>query len=142
MLVKFQHHCSFELKDMEFLVTLGLLSNSLDSKAISEFFGHDSLNFISKLNTNIVRHKIYISCLKMMIFRWWKNAPRIFLKFLSTNEHNRCKIHLSPSSLRMFSNRSILISLSSQVEPRCALLNAYTHLFFNLEAIHQLPMAM
>jgi hypothetical protein len=58
MLVKFQHHCSLELKDMEFLVTLGLLSNSLDSKAISKFFRHDSLNFISKLNTNIGRLKI------------------------------------------------------------------------------------
>jgi hypothetical protein len=39
MLVKFQYHYSFELRDMEFLVTLGILSNSLDSKAISEFSG-------------------------------------------------------------------------------------------------------
>jgi hypothetical protein len=37
MLVKFQHHRSFELRDMEFLVTLALLSNSPDSKATSEF---------------------------------------------------------------------------------------------------------
>jgi hypothetical protein len=63
----------------------------------------------------------------MMIFRWWKNAPRMFLKFLSTVEHNQCKIHLSPSSLRMVSNRSIPISLLSKVKPRCTLLIAYTH---------------
>jgi hypothetical protein len=50
----------------------------------------------------------------------------MFLKFLSTDEHSQCKIHLSPSSLRMVSNRSIPISLLSQVEPRCTLLNAYT----------------
>jgi hypothetical protein len=50
----------------------------------------------------------------------------MFLKFLSTDEHNQCKIHLPPSSLRMVSNRSILISLPSQVEPRCTLLIAYT----------------
>jgi hypothetical protein len=49
-----------------------------------------------------------------------------FLKFLSIDEHNQCKIHLSPSSLRMVSNRSILISLPSKVEPRCTLLIAYT----------------
>jgi hypothetical protein len=50
----------------------------------------------------------------------------MFLKFLFTDEHNQCKIHLPPSSLRMVSNRSILISLPSQVEPRCTLLIAYT----------------
>jgi hypothetical protein len=39
MIVKFQHHLSYEPRDMEFLVTLVLLSNSPDSKAISEFSG-------------------------------------------------------------------------------------------------------
>jgi hypothetical protein len=77
------------------------------------------------LNTNMVGTRFYISCLKMMIFRWWKNASRMFLKFLSTDEHNQCKIHLSPSSLRMVSNRTIPISLMSQVEPHCTVLNAY-----------------
>jgi hypothetical protein len=51
---------------------------------------------------------------------------RMFLKFLSTDEHSQCKIHLSPCSLRMVSNRSIPISLLSKVEPRCTLLIAYT----------------
>jgi hypothetical protein len=60
-----------------------------------------------------------------MIFRWWKNATYV-LKFLSTYEHNQCEIHLSPSSFRMASKRSILISLPSQVEPRCTLLISYT----------------
>jgi hypothetical protein len=44
---------------MEFLVILGLLSNNPDSKASDIWiFGHDSLTFISKLNTNIGRHEI------------------------------------------------------------------------------------
>ena len=111
---------------MEFLVTLGLLSNSPDSKAISEFSGMIasalSLSWIPILEGT----RFYIPCLKMMIFRWWRNAPRMFLKFLSTDEHNQCKIHLPPSSLRMVSNRSILIYLPSQVEPRCTLLIVYT----------------
>jgi hypothetical protein len=37
MLTKIQNFVTLELKDMEFLVTLGLLSNSPDSKVISEF---------------------------------------------------------------------------------------------------------
>jgi hypothetical protein len=107
-------------------VTLCLLSNNPDSKAISEFSGMIasvlSLSWIPILEGT----RFYISCLKMMIFRWWKNVPCMFLKFLSTDEHNQCKIHLSPSSFRMASNRSIPISLPSQVEPRCTLLIAYT----------------
>jgi hypothetical protein len=39
MLTKIQNFSTLELRDMEFLVTLGLLSNSPDSKAISEFSG-------------------------------------------------------------------------------------------------------
>jgi hypothetical protein len=39
MLTKIQNFLMLELRDMEFLVTLDLLSNSLDSKAISEFSG-------------------------------------------------------------------------------------------------------
>jgi hypothetical protein len=39
MLTKIQNCSMLELRDMEFLVTLGLLSNSLDNKAISEFSG-------------------------------------------------------------------------------------------------------
>jgi hypothetical protein len=107
-------------------VTLGLLSNNSDSKAISEFSGMIasvlSLSWIPTLEGT----RFYIPCQKMMIFRWWKNAPHMFLKLLSTNERNQCKIHLSPSSLRMVSNISILISLPSQVEPRCTLLIADT----------------
>jgi hypothetical protein len=37
MLTKIQNFVTLELRDMEFLVTLGLLSNSPDSKVISEF---------------------------------------------------------------------------------------------------------
>jgi hypothetical protein len=117
----------FWVRDMEFLVTFGLLSNSPDSKVISEFSSVIasalSLSWIPILE----RTRFYIPYLKMMIFIWWKNAPHLFLKFLSTYEHNQCKIHPSPSSLRMVSNRSILISLSSHVEPRCTLIIAYTH---------------
>jgi hypothetical protein len=112
---------------MEFLVILDLLSNNSDSKAISEFSGMIasvlSLSWIQTLEGT----RFYIPCQKMMIFRWWKNAPHMFLKLLSTNKHNQCKIHLSPSSLRMVSNRSILISLPSQVEPRCTLLIVDTY---------------
>jgi hypothetical protein len=111
---------------MEFLVTLVLLSNSPDSKAISEFSGMIASTLSLSWIPIWEGTRFYISCLKVMIFRWWKNAPRMFLKFLSTDEHNQCKIHLSPSSLRMVSNRSIPISLPSQVEPRCTLLIAYT----------------
>jgi hypothetical protein len=39
MLTKIQNFSTLELRDMEFLVTLGLLSNNPDSKAISEFSG-------------------------------------------------------------------------------------------------------
>jgi hypothetical protein len=39
MLTKIQNFSTLELRDIEFLVTLGLLSNSPDSKAISEFSG-------------------------------------------------------------------------------------------------------
>jgi hypothetical protein len=39
MLTKIQNFSTLELRNMEFLVTLSLLSNSLDSKAISEFPG-------------------------------------------------------------------------------------------------------
>jgi hypothetical protein len=39
MLTKIQNFATLEMRDMEFLVTLGLLSNSSDSKAISEFSG-------------------------------------------------------------------------------------------------------
>jgi hypothetical protein len=39
MLTKIQNFSMLELRDMEFLVTLSLLSNSRDSKAISEFSG-------------------------------------------------------------------------------------------------------
>jgi hypothetical protein len=39
MLTKMQNFSTLELRDMEFLVTLGLLSNSPDSKPISEFSG-------------------------------------------------------------------------------------------------------
>jgi hypothetical protein len=39
MLTKIQKVSTLELRDMEFLVTLGLLSNNSDSKAISEFSG-------------------------------------------------------------------------------------------------------
>jgi hypothetical protein len=39
MLTKIQNFSTLELRDMEFLVTLGLLSNSPDNKAISEFSG-------------------------------------------------------------------------------------------------------
>jgi hypothetical protein len=39
MLTKIQNFLMLELRDMEFLVTLDLLSNSLDSIAISEFSG-------------------------------------------------------------------------------------------------------
>jgi hypothetical protein len=39
MLTKIQNFLMLELRDMKFLVTLGLLSNSPDSKAISEFSG-------------------------------------------------------------------------------------------------------
>jgi hypothetical protein len=126
MLVKFQYHYSFELRDMEFLVTLGILSNSLDSKAISEFSGMiastSSLGWIAILEGT----RFYVPYLKMMIFRCWNNVPHMFLKFLSTDEHNQCKIHLSPYSLRTVSNRSIPIYLLSQVEPRCTLVIAYT----------------
>jgi hypothetical protein len=58
MLTKIHNFSTLELRDMEFLVTLGLLSNNRDSKAISDFSGHDSLSFIHKLNTNIGRHEI------------------------------------------------------------------------------------
>jgi hypothetical protein len=107
-------------------VTLGLLSYSPNSKAISEFLGMIastlSLSWIPIWKDT----RFYIPCLKMMIFRWWKNAPRMFSKFLFTDEHNQCKIHLSPSPVRMVSNRSIPISLPSQVEPHCTLPIAYT----------------
>jgi hypothetical protein len=69
------------------------------------------------LNTNMGRHKILHPLPKDDGISVVENAPRMFLKFLSTNEHNQCKIHLSSSSLRMVSNRSIPISLLSQVEP-------------------------
>jgi hypothetical protein len=39
MLTKIQNFSTLDLRDMEFLVTLGLLSNCPDSKAISEFSG-------------------------------------------------------------------------------------------------------
>jgi hypothetical protein len=39
MLTKLKNFSTLELRDMEFLMTLGLLSNSPDSKAISEFSG-------------------------------------------------------------------------------------------------------
>jgi hypothetical protein len=39
MFTKIQNFSMLELRDMEFLVTLSLLSNSRDSKAISEFSG-------------------------------------------------------------------------------------------------------
>jgi hypothetical protein len=39
MLTKIKNFSTLELRDMEFLMTLGLLSNSPDSKAISEFSG-------------------------------------------------------------------------------------------------------
>jgi hypothetical protein len=39
MLTKIQNLSTLELRDIEFLVTLGLLSNSPNSKAISEFSG-------------------------------------------------------------------------------------------------------
>jgi hypothetical protein len=39
MLTKIQKVLTLELRDMEFLVTLGLLSNNSDNKAISEFSG-------------------------------------------------------------------------------------------------------
>jgi hypothetical protein len=39
MLTKIHNFSTLELRDMEFLVTLGLLSNNPDSKAISEFSG-------------------------------------------------------------------------------------------------------
>jgi hypothetical protein len=39
MLTKIQKFSTLELRDIEFLVTLGLLSNSPNSKAISEFSG-------------------------------------------------------------------------------------------------------
>jgi hypothetical protein len=107
-------------------VTLSLLSNSRDSKAISEFSGMIASALSLSWITIWEGTRFYIPCLKMMIFRWWKNAPRMFLKFLSTDEHNQCTTHLSPSSLRMVSNRSIPIPLPSQVEPRCTLLIAYT----------------
>jgi hypothetical protein len=139
---KIQIFSTLELKDMEFLVTIGLLSNSPDCRVISEFSGMiASVLSLSSMPT-LEGTRFYIPFQKTMIFRWWKNARHMFLKFLSTDEHSQCKIHLSPSSLRMVSIRSILISLLSQVEPRCTLLNAYIQLFFNLEAIHQLPMAM
>jgi hypothetical protein len=58
MLTKIQNFSTLELRNMEYLVTLSLLSNSPDSKAISEFSGMiDSLIIISKLNTNIGRHE-------------------------------------------------------------------------------------
>jgi hypothetical protein len=107
-------------------VTLGLLSNSPNSKAISEFSGMIASTLSLSWIPIWEGTKFYIPCLKMIIFRWWKNAPHMFLKFLSTNERNQCKIHLSSSSLRMVSNWSILISLPSQVEPRCTLMIAYT----------------
>jgi hypothetical protein len=47
-----------ELRNMEFLVTLGLLSNSPDSKSDIWIFGYDGLHIISKLKTNIGRHEI------------------------------------------------------------------------------------
>jgi hypothetical protein len=122
-------------------VTLSLLSNSLDSKAISEFPGMIASSLSLSWIPILEGTRFYIPCLKMMIFRWWKNASRMFLKFLSTDEHNQCKIHLSPSSLRMVSNRSIPISLPSQVKP-VVLSWLLIHLFFNLKAIHQLPMTM
>jgi hypothetical protein len=39
MLTKIHNFSTLELRDMEFLVTLGLLSNKLNSKGISEFSG-------------------------------------------------------------------------------------------------------
>jgi hypothetical protein len=39
MLTKIQNFWTLEMRDMKFLVTLGLLSYSPDSKAISEFLG-------------------------------------------------------------------------------------------------------
>jgi hypothetical protein len=39
ILTKIKNFSTLELRDMEFLMTLGLLSNSPDSKAISEFSG-------------------------------------------------------------------------------------------------------
>jgi hypothetical protein len=39
MLTKIQNFSTLELRDMEFFVTLDLLSNSPDSEAISEFSG-------------------------------------------------------------------------------------------------------
>jgi hypothetical protein len=39
MFTKIQNFSMLELRDMEFLVTLSLLSNSRDSKAIFEFSG-------------------------------------------------------------------------------------------------------
>jgi hypothetical protein len=39
MLTKIQNFSTLDLRNMEFLVTLSLLSNSPDSKAISEFPG-------------------------------------------------------------------------------------------------------
>jgi hypothetical protein len=39
MLTKIHNFSTLELRDMEFLVTIGLLSNNPDSKVISEFSG-------------------------------------------------------------------------------------------------------
>jgi hypothetical protein len=39
MLTKIHNFSTLELRDMEFLVTIGLLSNNPNSKAISEFSG-------------------------------------------------------------------------------------------------------
>jgi hypothetical protein len=95
-------------------------------QSVFEFSGMIALTLSLSWIPILEGMRFYIPCLKMMIFMWWKNAPHMFLKFLSTDEHNQCKIHLSPSSLRMVSNRSILISLPSQVKPCCTLMIAYT----------------
>jgi hypothetical protein len=72
MLTKIQNFSTLDLRDMEFLVTLGLLSNNPDSKAISEISSMIasalSLSRIPLLEGTI----LCIPCLKMMIFRWWK----------------------------------------------------------------------
>jgi hypothetical protein len=59
-------------------VALGLLYNSPDSKAISEFSGMMACTLSLSWKPILEGTRFYIPCLKRMIFMWWKNATYVF----------------------------------------------------------------
>jgi hypothetical protein len=99
-------------------------------------FGHDSLSIISKLNTNIGRHEIlhrYLGGGRMLHVCFWSFYP-----------------HMNTISARSIYPHLLLgwflieaYSYPCRVKCNPVVLSwLLIHLFFNLEAIHQLPMAM